>query len=69
MRAPGVDVIGAIEAMVREAGLNQRKPGKDADAADRLLIDRSVAAALAAPIDMMDSGIDSGLVDTIESRE
>ena len=40
----------ALEAMVREAGLNQRKPGKDGDAADRLLIDRSVAAALAATV-------------------
>jgi DNA-directed RNA polymerase subunit beta' len=31
--------------------------------------DAEQAAALAAPIDMMDSGIDSGLVDTIESRD
>ena len=36
----------ALEAMVREAGPNERKAGKDADAADRLIIDRSVAAAL-----------------------
>jgi DNA-directed RNA polymerase subunit beta' len=31
--------------------------------------DAEQAAALAAPIDMMDSGADSGLVDTVESRD